>query len=80
MAGVSLYITNAATEGTIVGGTREAVTVFNKKGMEVEQVTKNNRGNEDTNTRTNWIYGRKYYVAQLTDATKAFKIDLGEGA
>ena len=80
MAGISLYITNAATEGTIVGGTREAVTVFNKKGMEVEQVTKNNRGNEDTNTRTNWIYGRKYYVAQLTDATKAFKIDLGEGA
>ncbi len=78
MAGVSLYVTKQAVEGTIVGGTREAVTVFNKKGMEVEQVTKNNRGNEDTNTRTNWIYGRKYYVAQLVDDSKAFKITLGE--
>ncbi len=80
MAGVSLYVTKAATEGTIVGGTREAVTVFNKKGMEIEQVTSNNRGNDDANTRTNWIYGRKYYVAQLTDDTKAFKITLGESA
>lgn len=80
MAGISLYVTKQATEGIIVGGTREAVTVFNKKGMEVEQVTANNRGNDDTNTRTNWIYGRKYYVAKLTDATKAFKITLGEGA
>lgn len=77
MAGVSLYVTKQAVENQIVGGTREAVTVFNKKGMEVEQVTKNNRGNEDTNTRTNWVYGRKYYVAKLTDATKAFKITLG---
>ena len=78
MAGVSLYVTKQADEGVIVGGTREAVTVFNKKGMEVEQVTANNRGNDDTNTRTNWIYARKYYVAKLTDADKAFKITLGE--
>ncbi len=80
MAGVSLYVTKAATEGTIVGGTREAVTVFNKKGMEIEQIGPNNRGNDDTNTRTNWIYGRKYYVAKLTDDSKAFKITLGGGA
>lgn len=78
VAGVSLFVTKAATENTIVGGTSGAVTVFNKKGMEVEQVTNQNRGNDDTNTRTNWIYGRKYYLAQITDPDKAFKITLGE--
>ena len=67
VAGVNLYTKKDATVGTIVGGTRGAVTVFNKKGTEVEQERK---GNERENT----IFSRKYYVAAITDFGKAFKI------
>lgn len=67
VAGVNLYTKKDATPGTIAGGTREAVTLFNKKGMEVEQ-------ERDGDVRLNRIIGRKYYIAALTDATKAFKI------
>ena len=65
----NLYVTKLATEGTILGGTREAVTLFNKKGVEVEQGR-----NEDI--RQNTIWSRKYYLAALTDDTKAVKITL----
>lgn len=70
VAGVNLYTSNLATEGTICGGTREAVTLFNKKGTEVEQ-------ERDANVRLNEIYSRKYYLAAMTDATKCFKIVKG---
>jgi hypothetical protein len=67
VAGVSLYVKADAEKGTICGGTRKAVTFFNKKGTEVEQ-------ERDANTRLNEIYSRKYYLAALTDETQAFKI------
>lgn len=67
VAGVNLYTKRDADTGTIVIGTREAVTLFNKKGVEVEQ-------ERNANTRLNEIYSRKYYLAALTDATKAVKI------
>ncbi len=67
VAGVNLYTKQDAVPGTICGGTKEAVTLFNKKGVEVEQ-------ERDANTRLNEVYSRKYYLAALTDATKAFKI------
>lgn len=67
VAGVNLYTKEDAVEGEICGGTREAVTFFNKKGTEVEQ-------ERDANIRLNEIYSRKYYLAAMTDATKCFKI------
>lgn len=67
VAGVNLYSKADATEGEIYGGTKEAVTLFNKKGTEVEQ-------KREPNTRLNEIFSRKYYLAALTDATKCFKI------
>ena len=70
VAGVNLYAKKNADEGTICGGTREAVTLFNKRGVEVEQ-------ERDANTRLNEIYSRKYYLAALTDETKCFKITKG---
>ena len=70
VAGINLYTKKDATAGTILGGTREAVTLFNKRGVEVEQ-------ERDANTRLNEIYSRKYYLAALTDQTKAFKIVKG---
>lgn len=70
VAGVNLYTKEDATQGTICGGTKKAVTFFNKKGVEVEQ-------ERDANTRLNEIYSRKYYLAALTDDTQAFKIVTG---
>ena len=66
----NLYVKKDAVAGTIVGGTRDAVTLFNKKGTEVEQ-------GRDEDIRQNTIWSRKYYLAALTDATKAVKITLG---
>lgn len=66
----NLYVKKDAEAGTIVGGTREAVTLFNKRGTEVEQF-------RDADIRQNTIWSRKYYLAALTDATKAVKITLG---
>lgn len=74
VAGWNLYTKKDAVENTIVGGTRQAVTLFNKKGTEVEQPE---RSAEDANIRKNTIISRKYYLAALTDATKAVKITLG---
>lgn len=71
VAGVNLYTKKDAVTGTIVGGTREAVTLFNKKGVEVEQPP---RSAEEANVRQNTIFTRKFYLPALTDTTKAFKI------
>ena len=72
VAGVNVYTKKDAVAKTVIVGTREAVTLFNKKGVEVEQ-------DRDRNTRENTIYSRKYYLAALTDATKAVKITVGTG-
>jgi hypothetical protein len=74
VGGVNLYTKKDATEGEIIIGTKEAVTLFVKKGTEVEQPP---RDAEDANIRKNTILSRKYYLAALTDATKAVKITLG---
>ena len=74
VAGINLYVKKDAVEGEIYGGTREAVTVFTKKGTEVEQYTNGNRSKDEANTRENWVFTRKYYLAALTDQTNAFKI------
>lgn len=71
VCGVNVYSKKDATEGTIVVANREAVTLFNKLGTEVEVAA---RGADEANTRSNTIFSRKYYLAALTDATKAVKI------
>ena len=70
VAGVNLYTKKDATAGEVIMATREAVTLFNKKGTEIEQ-------ERDGNIRKNSIFSRKYYLAALTDATKAVKITVG---
>ena len=76
VAGINLYVKRDATQGTITGGTREAVTVFTKKGTEIEQYAIGNRSEGMANIRQNWVYTRKYYLAAATDLTKLFKITL----
>ncbi len=67
VAGVHLYTKANATPGTIYGGTKEAVKMFHKTGVEVEQ-------ERDANIRLNEVFSRKYYLAALVDAGKCFKI------
>lgn len=74
VAGVNVYATKEATEGTMIVATRDAVTLFVKTGTEVEVVSGDRRGADDANVRKNTIFGRKYYVAALTDETRAVKI------
>lgn len=74
VAGINLYTKKDATAGTIVIATKEAVTLFIKKGTEVEQITKDKRSEDAANVRKNTIFSRKYYFAALTDATKAVKM------
>ena len=73
VGGVNLYTKKDATAGEIIIATKDAVTLFNKKGVEVEQPP---RDAGDANIRKNTILSRKYYLAALTDATKAVKITL----
>ena len=70
VAGVNIYTKKDATSGSIYMGTKEAVTLFNKKGTEIEQ-------ERDANTRENSIFSRKYYLAALTDETKVVKLFKG---
>ena len=69
-AGVHLFTKKDCEEGTICGGTKKAVTYFNKKGVAVEQ-------ERDPNVRLNKIYSRKYYLVALTDENECFKIVKG---
>ena len=71
--GTNLYLKKDATPGEIIVATRDAVTLFNKKGTEIEQPP---RCADEANIRHNTIISRKYYLAALTDATKAVKITL----
>ena len=72
--GTNLYLKKDATPGEIIVATKDAVTLFNKKGVEIEQPP---RSAEDANIRKNTVISRKYYLAALTDATKVVKITLG---
>jgi hypothetical protein len=67
VADIHLFATNEAGEGEPIVATRDAVTIFNKKGIEIER-------ERDANTRVNSVYSRKYFVVALTDASKAVKI------
>ena len=70
VAGINVYTKKDATEGEVIVATKDAVTIFNKKGIEVEQ-------ERDGNTRENSIYSRKYYIVALTDESKVVKIKVG---
>ncbi len=74
VAGVNLYTKKDAKVGEIVIATKDAVTLFVKKGTEVEQPP---RAADEANVRQNSIFSRKYYLAALTDETKAVKITIG---
>lgn len=77
VAGVNIYTKKDAVSGTICTATKQAVTLFNKKGVEVETPP---RDSSDANTRKNTIFSRKYYLPALTDERYAVKIVKGTAA
>lgn len=66
VSGLPVIYTNALTNAAYVMSP-EAITLFMKKDVEVEQ-------DRDKNTRENIVYLRTAYVVALTDATKICKI------
>lgn len=64
---VPVYVSDGVPAKKAFLATRAAVTVFTKKGSEVEQ-------ERDADHRKNSIYGRKVMVVALTDGTRAVKI------
>ena len=68
IAGIPVIVTKAlANEACAYLLTKEAVTCFMKKDVEIET-------DRDADTRTNSVYERTAYVIAVTDATKARKI------
>lgn len=74
VAGVNLYYKQDATTGVIMVGTRQAVTVFNKTGVNVEYAARNGGTQGTANIRMNDVYARKYYIAALTDEDQMVKM------
>ena len=73
VAGVTVFYKQDATADTIYVGTNQAVTVFNKTGVQTEIAA---RATGSANTRMNDIFARKYYIAALTDATQIYKLTI----
>ena len=73
VGGINIYTKKNAETGKVVIATKEAVTLFNKKGTEVEQ-------EREGNIRRNTVYSRKYYLAAMTNEAKAVKIVVGSAA
>ena len=67
VCGVPVIATNAVKAGEAYLATKEAVTIFTKKGSESEQ-------ERDANVRLNKIYARKVMLVALTDDTKVIKL------
>lgn len=65
VAGIPVIATNAFTEAYVM--TAEAVKLFMKKDVEVEQ-------QRDADKRTNSVYLRSAYIVALVDATKICKL------
>lgn len=79
VAGVPLYVKANANQGTINIGLKEAVTLFNKTGVNLETITNGTRSAEDANIRKNTMFARKYYIAALTKPGKMARMVLTGG-
>lgn len=67
VCGVPVYVSKAVPEGEAYLATKEAVTVFTKKGAETEQ-------ERDANVRKNTVYARKVMLVAITNKTKIIRM------
>ena len=70
IAGVPVIVSKKVAKNTAFLATKEAVTLFNKKGVEVE-------AKRQAEERINTEITRKVCLVALTDATKVVKITVG---
>lgn len=71
IAGMPIYTTDAMPKGMAVIATKEAITNFVKKGVQVEM-------ERDIDTRKNTVVGRNVKVIALTDATKVIRLSTAD--
>lgn len=71
--GVNLYTKKDQTEGETEVAVRQAVKMFNKKGVTVEQA-RNAAPADVGNARHNYMWSNKYYLVALVDDTKGARI------
>lgn len=71
VCGVPVIVTKAVEAGKGYLASKDAVTLFIKKGSEIEQ-------ERDADTRNNKVFARKVAVVALTNATQLVKITIGE--
>ena len=69
VCGVPVIVSKAVPAGVAYLATKDAITLFVKKGTEIEQ-------EREANIRRNTIYARKVALVALTDATKLVKLDM----
>ena len=69
IAGVPVIVSKKVAKNTAFLATKEAVTLFNKKGIELE-------ADRQKEKRINTEITRKVCLVALTDATKAVKITI----
>lgn len=69
VCGVPIYWSDAVAQGKAFLGTKEAVTIFVKKGVEIET-------DRDANTRKNIEYIRKVMLVALTNDAKMIELSL----
>lgn len=77
IAGVALFYKQNLPENIMYVGTKEAITVFNKTGVNTEIAA---RGKTEANTRMNDVFARKYYIAALTQPTQIVQVVLSGGS
>ena len=67
VCGVPVYVSKAVPAKTAYLADKKAVTIFVKKGSEIEQ-------DRDPNVRLNKVFARKVMLVALTDATRVIEI------
>lgn len=67
VCGVPIYVSKAVPAGEAYLADKKAVTIFWKKGVNVEQ-------DRNVDTKTNTVVGSGYKVVALTDATRVIKM------
>jgi hypothetical protein len=76
VAGVTVFYKQDSTADTIYVGTNQAVTVFNKTGVDVERAARSGGVDGTANKRLNDVFARKYYIAALTDINQIVKVTI----
>lgn len=77
IAGVALFYKQNLPAKTMYVGTKDAITVFNKTGVNTEIAS---RDEQNANKRLNNIFARKYYIAALTNPNKICQVILAGGS